>query len=383
MTETKSKNEKSRADRPTVCELLHGLDIGGAEVLAADLARGLADRYRFVFICLDNLGPLAEQLKADGFEVACLDRRPGIDLRCMFRLARLLRQYEVDLIHAHQYAPFFYAACARAWRRGPPILFTEHGRWYPDYPRRRRIVFNRLMLRSRDRVSAVGQAVREALVQNEGLPRHRIQVIYNGVDVERFTPRPERRAPVRQSLGLCETDFVIVQVARLDYLKDHVTAIRTMGRLVRQVPTAKLLLVGDGPKREVIETEIQAQHVEAAVRLLGTREDVPELLWAADVCLLSSLSEGIPVTLIEAMAAQLPVVATRVGGVPEVVQDGQTGLLVSAGDDAGLADCLVRLANQPELRRQFGLAGRRLAEQIFSQPLMHQQYADCFHEMLG
>ena len=383
MTETKSKNEKSRADRPTVCELLHGLDIGGAEVLAADLARGLADRYRFVFICLDNLGRLAEQLKADGFEVACLDRRPGIDLRCMFRLARLLRQYEVDLIHAHQYTPFFYAACARAWRRGPPILFTEHGRWYPDYPRRRRIVFNRLMLRSRDRVSAVGQAVREALVQNEGLPRHRIQVIYNGVDVERFTPRPERRAPVRQSLGLCETDFVIVQVARLDYLKDHVTAIRTMGRLVRQVPTAKLLLVGDGPKREVIETEIQAQHVEAAVRLLGTREDVPELLWAADVCLLSSLSEGIPVTLIEAMAAQLPVVATRVGGVPEVVQDGQTGLLVSAGDDVGLADCLVRLANQPELRRQFGLAGRRLAEQIFSQPLMHQQYADCFHEMLG
>ncbi|HPP53840.1 MAG TPA: glycosyltransferase, partial [Thermoguttaceae bacterium] len=122
-------------------------------------------------------------------------------------------------------------------------------------------------------------------------------------------PRPERRAPVRQSLGLCETDFVIVQVARLAYLKDHVTALRTMGRLVRQVPTAKLLLVGDGPKREVIETEIQAQHVEAAVRLLGTREDVPELLWAADVCLLSSLSEGIPVTLIEAMAAQLPVVA--------------------------------------------------------------------------
>jgi glycosyltransferase involved in cell wall biosynthesis len=221
------------------------------------------------------------------------------------------------------------------------------------------------------------------LVRNEGIPRHRIRVIYNGVDVERFTARPECRLSVRQRLGLCETDFVIVQVARLDYMKDHMTAIRTMARLVRQVPAAKLLLVGDGPKRALIQAEIQAQNLEASVCLLGQREDVPELLGAADVALLTSLSEGIPVTLIEAMAAQLPVVATRVGGVPEVVLDGQTGLLASAGDDAALADCLLRLANQPELRRQFGQAGRQRAEALFCQRLMHQQYADCFEEMLG
>ena len=383
MGERQGKKAKSRPDRPTVCQLLHSLGIGGAEVLAADLARGLADRYRFVFICLDSLGRLAQQLRAEGFEVVCLGRRPGIDLRCMVRLARCWRRYEVKLVHAHQYTPFFYAACARAWRGRPPILFTEHGRWYPDYPRRRRIVFNRLVLRGRDRVSAVGQAVREALVRNEGIPRHRIRVIYNGVDVERFTARPECRLSVRQRLGLRETDFVIVQVARLDYMKDHMTAIRTMARLVRQVPAAKLLLVGDGPKRALIRAEIQAQNLEASVCLLGQREDVPELLGAADVALLTSLSEGIPVTLIEAMAAQLPVVATRVGGVPEVVLEGQTGLLASAGDDAALADCLLRLANQPELRRQFGQAGRQRAEALFCQRLMHQQYADCFEEMLG
>lgn len=370
-------------NRPTVCELLHSLTIGGAEVLAADLARRLADRYRFVFICLDELGRLSQQLEAEGFEVQCLDRRPGIDLGCMFRLARLWRRQEVDLVHAHQYTPFFYAACTRLWRGRPPILFTEHGRWYPDYPRRRRMLFNRLMLRGRDRITAVGEAVRDALVRNEGLPRHRIRVIYNGVDGERFAPKPERRLPVRQSLGLMETDFVIVQVARLDYLKDHITALRTMARLASQAPEAKLLLVGDGPKREVIEAEIKAQHLEGAVQMLGTREDVPELLWAADVCLLTSISEGIPVTLIEAMAAELPVVATKVGGVPEVVLQGQTGLLAAAGDDAALADCLLRLVRDAELRRRFGQAGRRRAEEMFSQRLMHQQYADCFDEMLG
>ncbi len=374
---------KTQSDRPTVCQLLHSLTVGGAEVLAADLARGLADRYRFIFICLDNLGRLAQQLQAEGFPVFCLERQPGIDLRCMIRLARLWHRYEVDLVHAHQYTPFFYAACARLWRYGPPILFTEHGRWYPDYPRRRRMVFNRLAFRGRDRVTAVGQAVREALVRNEGLPRHRIRVIYNGVDLQRFAPRPERRLPVRQSLGLSELDVVIVQVARLDYLKDHITAIRTMARLVHQVPEAKLLLVGDGPKREVIEAEIKAQRLEGAVRLLGEREDVPELLWAADVCLLTSISEGIPVTLIEAMAAELPVVATKVGGVPEVVLHGQTGFLSPAGDDADLADCLLRLAHDSPLRRQLGRAGRRRAEEMFSQRLMHQQYVECFDEMLG
>ncbi|MCS7306912.1 MAG: glycosyltransferase [Thermoguttaceae bacterium] len=373
----------SKSDRPTVCQLLHSLQIGGAEVLAADLARGLADRYRFIFICLDNLGRLAERLQTEGFPVVCLGRRPGFDGACIFRLARLWREYEVDVVHAHQYTPFFYAACARAWRGRPPILFTEHGRWYPDYPRRRRILFNRLVLRGRDRVTAVGQAVREALVRNEGLPRHRIRVIYNGVDVGRFAPRPERRLPVREALGLTPTDFVIIQVARLDYLKDHITAVRTMARLVRQVPEARLLLVGQGPKRPLIQAEIQAQGLEGVVHLLGEREDVPQLLWAADVAMLTSISEGIPVTLIEAMAAELPVVATKVGGVPEVVLHEQTGLLGPVGDDEQLAQYLIRLATDRSLRCRLGQAGRRRAEEIFAQPLMHQQYAECFDEMLS
>jgi len=145
----------------TNCQLLHGLRVGGAEVLAARLARRFRDEFRFVFVCLDELGTLGEELRVEGFTVHVLERRPGVDWRCVFRLASILRRERVDLVHAHQYTPFFYGAMARLLFRPPPVLFTEHGRWYPDYPRPKRILANRLLLDRRDRVIGVGESVRE------------------------------------------------------------------------------------------------------------------------------------------------------------------------------------------------------------------------------
>ncbi len=368
--------------RPTVCQVLHSLTVGGAEVLSTALARRLKDRYHFIFACLDELGRLGAMLHNEGFEVVALGRRPGIDPFCMRRLARLYRHENVDLVHAHQYTPFFYSMAARAWRRRPPVLFTEHGRWYPDYPRRRRILFNRAVLRRTDRVVAVGRAVERALVENEGIPERRVRVIYNGVDIEAFAAARGRRAAIRAELGLGPDDFVLIQVARLDQLKDHGTAIRTIARVTRQRPDARLLLVGDGPEQEVIESEIRARRLKHSVCLLGVRDDVDMLLHAADAFLLTSISEGIPVTLIEAMAARLPVVATKVGGVPEVVVPGQTGLLAAAGADHALAEAALRLAADPSLRRAMGEAGYGRARELFSQRQMHDAYQACFEEIL-
>src|SRR5262245_56225881 len=151
---------------PVVCQLLHTLNVGGAEVLAARLARRLRDRCRFHFVCLDEKGTLGEGLEAEGFPVTVLGRRPGLDWRCAWRLGRLLRAQGVEVVHAHQYTPFSYALLARWVSRRYPVLFTEHGRHQPDHPRRKRILFNRLMLRRRDRVVAVGEAVRQALIVN-------------------------------------------------------------------------------------------------------------------------------------------------------------------------------------------------------------------------
>jgi glycosyltransferase involved in cell wall biosynthesis len=361
---------------------LHGLNVGGAEVLAAQLARRLGSTYRFLFVCLDELGTLGEGLRRDGRTVYILGRRPGIDWRCTVRLARLLHQERVDLVHAHQYTPFFYAMTARVFFRRPPVLFTEHGRHHPDYPRPKRMLVNRLLLRRRDRVIAVGQAVRQALVHNEGIPGHRADVIYNGIDLSAFEKTSLDKSAVRRQIGLDEADFVIVQVARLDYLKDHATALRAFAQVVRHRPRARLVLIGDGPERDRIIQLTHELNLTEQVRFLGLRTDVAMLLPAADLFLLTSISEGIPLTVLEAMAAGLPVVSTRVGGVAEIVEDGITGLLAASGNDAGLAAAVLRLADDRALCDQLGRSGQERARNHFSETSMHARYLRLYGEML-
>jgi glycosyltransferase involved in cell wall biosynthesis len=375
------KNHSSDGGRITVCQVLHSLNVGGAEVLAARISRELSNRFRFVFACLDELGTLGEELRRDGFAVEVLDRRAGFDRRCARRLAAWFRQEGVAAVHAHQYTPFFYCLASGMLRRRPPVLFTEHGRWFPDYPRRKRMMFNRLLLKRTDRVVAVGEHVRQALINNEGIPANRVEVVYNGVDVERFGSNAHHREDVRRELGLVENDFAILHVARLDALKDHRTAVKALAEALKHAANCVLLLAGEGPEEVAIREEMERCGVGERVRLLGLRRDVPRLLAAADVFFLTSISEGIPVTLIEAMAARLPIVSTRVGGVGEVVVEGETGRLTDSGDYAGLAAALVALSRSPETRVAMGMAGRRRAEAMFTQAQMTASYAAMYEEL--
>ena len=372
----------TRDSRLAVCQVLHGLWVGGAEVLAARLARQLNGTCRFVFVCLDKLGSLGQQLRDDGFAVHVLNRRPGFDWSCSRHLANLLRRERVDVIHAHQYTPFFYGMMARLLYRRPPVLFTEHGRHQPDYPRPKRIFANRLFLKRRDRVVGVGEAVRQALIQNEGIPADRVGVIYNGINLAPFALGTPDRDALRREIGVGARDLVIFQVARLDYLKDHATAIRTVERVAHCCPGVRLILVGEGPETKAIQNLVRQRGLDPYVRFLGLRTDVARLLPASDLFLLTSISEGIPLTLIEAMAAGLPVVSTQVGGVREVVEDGQTGFLAPAGDDSLLADYILKLAASPGLRRQMGNVGRERASMMFSETQMHGLYLRLYHEML-
>ena len=369
-------------ERPIICQLLHGLPIGGAEVLADRFVRCLSDRYRFVIACLDQVGALGEGLVADGYTVRHLGRKPGLDLGCARRLTRFLREQNVDLVHAHQYTPFFYALLSRLFRR-IPVVFTEHGRWHPDYPRKKRMLFNRVLTRSSDRFLGVGEGVRQALIHNEGLPEKRVQVVYNGINLAPFKDVPRDRAALRTELGFSTEDFLIIQVARLDGLKDHLTGIRAMREVLRTLPQAKLVLVGEGPERPKIESLIAELDLASHITLLGTRRDIPRLLFAADAFLLTSISEGIPLTIIEGMAAGLPIVSTDVGGVREILGDPPIGAVAPAGDDRQLAASLINLAKNPAQRRQWSESGRQRAFEVFSEQTMHAQYDRIFDEVLN
>lgn len=387
---TQASSHRHPNHRPVIAHLLHRMDVAGAEVLAAELGRRLAATpghpYRFLYLCLDGCGTLGEQLAAEGFEVINLNRRPGLDFALTARLRRLLADRRVDLVHAHQYTPFFYAAAARGVASRPAILFTEHGRHYPDVRRTKRVMANRLLLRRHDRVTAVGSFVKQALVTNEGFAPDRIEVIQNGIDAEPFAEAAESRQTVRDAVRReldvpAETPLVL-QVARFHPVKDHGTAIRAFAQVVTHEPEAVLALAGDGPQREAMQALVRELGIEGQVRFLGLRRDVPRLMRAADVFLLSSLSEGISLTLLEAMATPLPIVATDVGGNGEAVEHGVTGLLSPRGYAMALAANLVRLLRDAELRAAMARAGRRRFNEFFTQDRMHAAYAAVYQEML-
>ncbi len=370
-------------DRPTVGHVLHRLSRAGAEVLAGDLARRLADRYRFVFLCLDGVGTLGEELASEGFAVVDLGRRPGLDRAVARRLRGAVRERGIDLLHAHQYTPFFYSAVSRGLGASPPILFTEHGRHYPDQRKLKRVLANRWLLKPSDRVSAVGRFVAEALTKNEGIDAGRIRVIHNGIDPDAFpTADPSGRAAARGMIGVGEDTPLVMQVARFHPVKDHQTAVRAFARVTEQVPGAKLCLIGEGDERQAIEALSAELGIYEHILFMGARDDVARLLPGADVFMLSSVSEGISVTLLEAMGTAVPIVATDVGGNGEVVEYNKTGLLSPRGDDRALADSLISLLTDADRRREMGALGRERLLDTFTQNRMHSAYAELYGQML-
>ncbi|RMG01842.1 MAG: glycosyltransferase [Planctomycetota bacterium] len=373
---------RSATDKPHVCQVLHSLSVGGAEVLAQRLAEGLASRFRISFVCLDEAGESAESVRAKGFPVQVIGRRPGFDRRCLAALRRHTVENRVDVYLAHQYTPFFYTLLSRRGGSRPPIVFVEHGRFHPDRRSWKHIVVDRLLLRKRDRVLAVGKQVASALVRNEGIPARRIEVVYNGVDTASIAAIGGVRAEVRRELHLDDDAPVAIQVARLDPIKDHMTSLAAFRQVRARFPHARLVIVGDGPQREAIERFIAEHDLEPAVMLLGMRRDVPRLLAAADVFVLSSVSEGIPVTVIEAMAAGLPAVVTNVGGLPEVVTD-ETGVLVPAGNPQAMGEAVAALFADPARRAALAKAGRERAQRLFDERAMHARYADVLTEVLS
>ncbi|MEM9252216.1 MAG: glycosyltransferase [Planctomycetota bacterium] len=297
--------------------------------------------------------------------------------------------------------PFFYASLARGLGRRTPILFTEHGRHYPDVRKAKRVFANRVLLAKPDRVTAVGQFVRHALHDNEGIPRGRVDVIHNGIDPDRFDPgphgSPQRQAArdaareviraVARDAGKPAYDIkddtpIVVQVARFHPVKDHATAIHAFALAHDRHPDARLVLVGDGEERGAVEQAAWDAGVSIHTVFMGVRDDVHRLIPGADVFLLSSLSEGISVTLLEAMAARLPIVATDVGGNAEVIEHGHTGLLAPRQDARGLADALDRLLADANRRAATGDAGHARCHQRFHRDRMHADYAAMYRAML-
>jgi glycosyltransferase involved in cell wall biosynthesis len=342
------------------------MQVAGAEVLVAETIRRLGPRIEPTVLCLDAVGALGERLLAEGVPVVCLGRRPGRDWRLAWRMARELRARRIDVVHAHQYTPFFYAALARCLSGGATrIILTEHGRHYPDVVSPLRRAANRLALdHLADAVNACCGFSARALARVDGFSGRRIEVIENGIELDRYNPAPDRSA-VRLSLGLDPDRRYAITVARFHPVKDHTTLLRGFQQVAVARPDVDLLLAGEGPLRGELERLTHSLNLEGRVRFLGVRSDVPALLEAVDLFALTSVSEAASLTILEAMASRLPVVVTAVGGNPEIVRQGVEGLLVPRGDAQAVAGAIMRLLDDPRAAARMGEAGRARVEERY------------------
>jgi glycosyltransferase involved in cell wall biosynthesis len=342
------------------------MQVAGAEVLVVETVRRLRERIEPTIFCLDAIGPLGEQLIAEGFPVVNLHRKPGRDYRVALRLARHVRERGITVVHSHQYSPFFYAALAKfASRKRFRLILTEHGRHYPDVVSPMRRGLNRIVLdHLADEVNAVCEFSAKALSRNDGFAGRRVEIIENGIDIDRYN-RERDLLSLRHRLGLDAQRRYIAMVARLHPVKDHAMLLRAFARVALKRPDVDLILVGDGPVREQLEGQVEASGLTGRVIFLGIRRDVPEVLQAIDIFALTSKSEAASLTLLEAMAAGRPVVATDVGGNPEIVRHGVDGYLVPRGDDRAASAAMLQLLDAPQEAKRMGEAGRRRIQERY------------------
>jgi glycosyltransferase involved in cell wall biosynthesis len=343
---------------------------GGTERLVIDLAQRSAPFVDTAVCCLDEPGEWAGELARCGVPVSVLGRRPGFRPTLGLRIARVAAAHRANVIHCHQYTPFVYGAIA-ALGRQMTLVFTEHGRLSSGAPSHKRRLANRILGRLPSQVCAVSRDLRRHLVA-EGFHSDRVKVIYNGIDPG-VVPTAAVRQTARALLGVAPNQFVIGTVGRLDPVKDMRTLIEAFA-IVRATANSHLVVVGDGPERQALERLAADMGVASSISFFGYCSNVPMILAAFDLYVNSSIHEGVSLTVLEAMAASLPVVATSVGGNPEVVVDGETGYLVADRTPVALAEAILRLDSQPALRRSLGAKGRARVEREFSIDRMVSTY---------
>jgi glycosyltransferase involved in cell wall biosynthesis len=356
-------------------QLVLSLSPGGTERLVIELCRHLSGTIQSSVCCLDQRGEWAAELEALDIPVDSLSRQAGFHPTLAVELARILKERRIDVIHCHHYSPYVYGLLATVMHPRVRLVFTEHGRLSDAAPSRKRKIVNPLLARWPARLYAVSADLKRHMVA-EGFPAQRLNVIYNGIDAGKRPTAPQREA-ARRALGVPQDAFVVGTVGRLDPVKNIPSLLRAFALLAREYPGARLVIVGDGPDRGALQAEVDSLGLGDTVVFTGYRSDVRAIMPAFDLYANTSTYEGVSLTILEAMASALPVVATNVGGNPEVVVDHETGRLV-AGHDKAIAGALLELAGDPNQRHAMGNAGRWRVKRHFSIDRMVQQYAGVY-----
>jgi len=357
----------------------------GAEEHMVTLLRGL-DRnlFRPLLACHPRLYEEIKRTLADDVEYFPVRLEGPTSFKAAWQLGLILRRQRVEILHSHMFHSSLLASPVGWICRVPVIIETPHvaERWRKGWVKGNFFV-DRLISRCLTYHIAVSKSNAQYLVQCKGIDSEKVIVIRNGCDLNHFAQ--DRLAPLelRKTLGINDGDLTLLVPARLEPQKGHAILLQSLPRVLREFPNLKAIFVGDGSLRKVLEQQSHELGLSSSVRFVGFQSRMADWYTVADLMVLPSYYEGLPLVAIESLAARCPVVATAVDGTPEVVVNGQTGLTVPPGDSAQLGDAICLMLHNPEIRHAFGCQGRMLVEAEFNQAKQIRETEDLYQRALG
>ncbi len=333
-----------------VLYIILNLGQGGAERVVIDLAKTL-DRSRFnpTVCCLYDKGPFAEELERENIKVIALNKKRRVELSIIKKLIGIIRENDIHIVHTHLWGPNFWGRIAAKIAKTPVIIATEHNEdtWKSKFY----FLLDKWLFHWTDRVIAVSNGVKKFYVNKAGLDAKKIEVIHNGINVNKEEGNQFSISRLKKELGIKGDESVLAVIGRLVPQKGHRYFLMALKELLAKY-RIRGLIIGSGPLEQELKEFSQNLGLQNNVIFTGFRQDVPNLLKAIDVLVMPSLREGLPITSLEAMAVGVPVVATKVGGTPEVIIDGQTGILVAPNSHTALKEGISRLIDNSNLSPQ-------------------------------
>ncbi|MCK9295291.1 MAG: glycosyltransferase [Desulfobulbaceae bacterium] len=343
---------KQHKQAGTILHVINSLDIGGAERVAIDLCLGLSQRgRRSILATIEGGGPLEEIVQANNIPYFLMKKKPGFRPSLTIKFLRLFREQNIQTIITHNYSPFRYATIANVLGGNKPLIHVHHARSFAETDEKRPIR-ERLLALFAKKIVAVSEDLRQSIIAHDNIPPDKVCVIANGIN-EKVYNAPVDVAQKKASLGLKEKTLVIGCCARLSEQKGHTYLLQALALYNKNTHEDwHLLLVGDGELRKKLEDGAKQLGIAEKISFLGSRMDVPELLKVMDIFILTSVWEGMPLTILEAMAAGRAIVCTNVGGVSEVITTEKEGILVPPQDVLSIANAIQKTANSLELRNE-------------------------------
>ena len=365
-----------KADEPLVAHLIYQLDVGGLERVMLNCIHNMqkTSNYRHVVISLTTANSFSQNELASPIDVFVLNKSAGNDFSLHSKLYRLLKQLKPDILHTYNLAAIEYHPIA--WLAGVKgHIHAEHGRDIHDpqglnvkhkWLRRLASPFIRYFI-------PVSQDLQKWLIDFVGIPDKKVKLIRNGINTDKF-----------QTVKKPDECLRLAIIARLTPVKDHKNLIDAFSHLTHaldaeQMP--RLRIIGSGPLEQELKSYVESKGLNYCIKFLGERHDIVELLSEVDVFVLSSIAEGIPMTILEAMSCGIPVVATRVGGIPEVIEDRKNGRLVDKQNPEQLANALLEYIKQPNIVEQESISARQRIVNHFSEMQMVEQYLACYDQL--